>query len=167
MALVYVGLGGNLGDRLENITQARKGLALLPETVLIQNASIYETRPVGGPSDQDDFYNSVSLLETRLEPLALLAALQELEYRVGRRRDEETVRWGPRVLDLDIIFYDDRVIEESGLIVPHPRMSERAFVLLPMADLDRDFVHPVLEMTVRELLERMDVENEGIRRLSV
>lgn len=167
MALAYIGLGGNVGDRLDNIARARRGLALLPETVLLQDAPIYETRPVGGPQDQAYFYNSVSLIDTHLEPLQLLSELQSLERRVGRRREDETVRWGPRVLDLDILFYDDMVIEEINLVVPHPRMIERAFVLMPLADLDRDLMHPVLEMTISELLERMDEDDEGIHRISV
>lgn len=167
MALVYVGLGTNLGDRLENIKAARHALARLPDTLLIDNAPVYETTPVGGPADQGDYYNSVSLLDTRLEPLELLRRLQDIERALGRKREAEGVRWGPRLMDLDILLWDDQVIEERDLVAPHPRMAERAFVLAPLADLDADIVHPVVELTVRELLERMDLEHEGIRRIPV
>lgn len=165
MALVYLGLGSNLGDREANLSAARNGLAQLGGTVLINNAHIYETPPVGGPSGQGMFLNSVSLVETSLEPLELLREIQELERRIGRVREEESVRWGPRVIDIDILLWDDEVFDEGALIVPHPRMAERAFVLLPLADLDGDILHPVVELTVRELLQRIDLENEGIRRL--
>lgn len=166
MALVYVALGTNLGDRGDNIKRARQELAKLSKTVLIDNAPVYETRPVGGPAGQENYYNSACLLETALEPMALLAELQKIERGLGRMRGTET-RWGPRVIDLDIVLWDDRVIEEPKLVVPHPRMAERAFVLKPLSDLDRDLMHPVLELTVLELLERTDWEHEGIQRISV
>lgn len=165
MALVYLGLGSNLGEREANLAAARNGLAQLRDTVLIDNARIYETPPVGGPSGQGMFLNSASLVETSLEPLEFLREIQEIERRVGRVREAEEVRWGPRVIDIDILLWDDAVFDEGELIVPHPRLAERAFVLLPLADLDGDMLHPVMELTVRELLQRIDLENEGIRRL--
>lgn len=166
MALVYVGLGSNLGDRGANIKAARQGLAELPDTGLIKNAPLYGTRPVGGPAGQDEYYNSASLLDTTLEPADFLVAVQELERKIGRRRENE-VRWGPRVIDIDILFWDDLILDEKDLIIPHPRVAKRAFALLPLADLYRDLLHPTLELTIQELVERVDQENEGIRRISV
>lgn len=165
MALVFVGLGSNLGDRRANLLGARRALAMLPETDLIDNALIYETRPQGGPAGQNDFFNSASVLETKLEPPAMLRHLQDVERSLGRRREEEAVRWGPRVIDLDILLWGDQVIEEADLVVPHPRMCERAFALAPLVDLAPDFLHPVRELTLRELLERIDLTDEGIRRI--
>ena len=165
MALVYLGLGSNLGDRGANLAAARRGLAKLADTVLIDNAPVYETSPVGGPSGQGNFYNSACLVKTRLEPMDFLRATQELERAIGRVRERETSRWGPRVIDIDILLWGDSVVEEPDLVVPHPHLAERAFALMPLVDLDRDLLHPVLDMTVKELLERIDLENEGIRRL--
>lgn len=166
MALVYVGLGSNLGDRAANLDAARRGLANLPETFLLNNAPTYETKPVGGPADQQDYYNSVSVLETQLEPGALLRVTQDLERSLGRLREQEKLRWGPRVIDIDILLWEDQVVEEQGLTIPHPYLARRAFALVPLADLDGDLLHPVADMTIRELLERIDLENEGLRRVS-
>ncbi len=166
MALAYVGLGSNLGDRAAHIAAARKGLANLPDTALLGNAPVYETKPVGGPAGQQEYYNSASVLDTRLEPADLLRAAQALERELGRRRELETIRWGPRVIDIDILLYEDRIVDEPGLAIPHPRLAARAFALTPLADIDGDILHPVLDLTVRELLERIDPENEGLRRVS-
>ena len=167
MAMVFLGLGSNLGDRLANIVEARKELAVLPETILMENAPIYETKALGGPADQEDYLNSVSLVDTKLEPHDLLKHLHTIERRLGRRREGETGRWGPRLIDLDILFWDDSVVEEADLVIPHPRLAERAFVLVPLADIYPDMLHPVIELTIRELLERIGPEHEGVRRLSL
>lgn len=168
MALVYLGLGSNLGDRAAHLAAARRALAHLPDTSLLRNASLYETPPVGGPAGQGLFLNSVSAAETSLEPRELLREIHGIERAAGRLRENETVRWGARPLDIDILFWDDAVLEEEHLTIPHPRAAERLFVLLPMAELDRDFVHPKLGATVGQLLERLtetDGKHEGIRRL--
>lgn len=166
MALVHLGLGTNLGDKPANLDAARRGLAKMRGTALIANAAVYETRPFGGPSGQDNYYNSACLVETRLEPLELLGEIHALERAIGRDRKAETSRWGPRVIDIDILLWEDRVVDESALSIPHPRLAERAFALMPLADLDRDLLHPVAELTVSELLERIDLEHERIRRVS-
>lgn len=165
MAFVYLGVGSNLGDRKANLMAARQGLAALPQTSLLRNARIYETRPVGGPTGQSPFLNSVSLVDTTLAPFDLLTEIQRLERGIGRRRELEKVRWGPRIIDIDILLWDDMVIDHGELVVPHPRLATRAFALLPLADLDPDLLHPTLERTVAELLERIDLKNEGIRRV--
>ena len=167
MALAYLGLGSNMGNRGANLAAARRALAGLPQTGLIKNAFVYETRPVGGPTGQGAFLNSASLVETTLSPYGLLEQIQKVEKDIGRKREAETVRWGPRVIDIDILLWDDLVVDDYGLTIPHPRLSKRAFALLPLADLDPDLLHPTLDLTVRELLERIDLANEGIRRLSV
>lgn len=117
-----------------------------------QTSQIRETHPLGGPSGQGDFLNAVAGVVTSLDAVALLDVLQTIEDRFGRQRWE---RWGPRTLDLDLLLYDDAVIETERLVVPHPRMHERRFVLEPLCDIAPEAIHPVLRLTARELLERL------------
>lgn len=127
---VYVGLGANVGDAVSTVNRAL--LALDGLGLVRRRSSLYRTRP-WGKTDQPAFVNAVALLETKLEPRVLLAAFKTIETRLGRVAGE---RWGPRVIDLDILTYDDREIAEAGLRVPHPRLCERAFVLVPLAEID-------------------------------
>lgn len=158
MANVYVALGTNLGDRQANLQTA---LDRLGAVVTIRMVSpVYETEP-WGVTDQPKFLNMAVVGETALEPDALLAALKRIEGDMGRT---ETVRYGPRVIDLDILFYDDRVVHNAQLEIPHPRLAERRFVLAPLADIAPDFKHPVLGLSVRELLGRLPDEGD-VRRL--
>jgi 2-amino-4-hydroxy-6-hydroxymethyldihydropteridine diphosphokinase len=129
---VYVALGANLDDPQLQVRSAFDELARLPQSALRARSPLYRTPPVGPPG-QPDYINAVAALETRLAPRALLDALQGIECAHGRCRDG--TRWGPRPLDLDILLYGDRQIDEPGLQVPHPRMAGRAFVLVPLADL--------------------------------
>jgi 2-amino-4-hydroxy-6-hydroxymethyldihydropteridine diphosphokinase len=119
---------------------------------LSSRSSIYETPP-WGVLDQPAFLNQVVKGKTYLKPEALLAALKRLEKHMGR---QPTVRYGPRLIDLDILFFDDLVLEAPGLTIPHPGLAERAFVLAPLADLAPELIHPVLGKTVRELLEKVN-----------
>lgn len=128
----FIGLGANLADPRTQVEQAFTALAELPDCRLLARSRCYRTRPVG-PQDQPAFINAVAALETRLDPLALLAELQQIELAQGRRRDG--ARWGPRTLDLDLLLLGDRRLQLPTLEVPHPRMAERAFVLVPLADL--------------------------------
>lgn len=128
----FVGLGANLADPRNQVEQAFAALEKLPDSRLLARSRCYRTRPVG-PQDQPAFINAVAALETRLDPLALLAALQQIELAQGRRRDGE--RWGPRTLDLDLLLFGDQRRQLPQLKVPHPRMTERAFVLVPLQDL--------------------------------
>ena len=150
MSRVYLALGANLGDRMLNLAHA---LTLLPPAVkLLRCSRVYETPP-WGYLDQPDFLNMVIEGETTLEPLVLLDRLKLLEEKIGRKKSE---RYGPRLIDLDILLYDDLQLQSERLEIPHPRLSERAFVLAPLADLAPDLEHPITHATVRELLAKVD-----------
>ena len=127
-----IGLGANLGDPAAALREAFDALSRLPATRLLAASRLYRT-PAWGRTDQPDYVNAAALLETALAPQALLAALLEIERRAGRVRDGH--RWGPRTLDLDLLLYDDRVIDLPGLRVPHPHLHERAFALVPLAEI--------------------------------
>lgn len=129
---VVIGLGSNVGDRLANLREATSRIAALG-TVLARS-SIYETAPVGGPA-QADFLNAALLVEYMESASALLAALQSIEHHLGRVRTE---RWGPRTIDLDILWIDGEAIETPDLVVPHPRLGERAFALAPLLEVAPD-----------------------------
>ena len=147
MARVHIGLGSNLGDREAAL---RSALDLLGDDV-VAVSSFRETDPVGY-LDQPRFVNAAAALETELEPRAMLDRLLEVERELGRTRDGP--RFGPRTIDLDLLLYGDRVIDEPGLVVPHPRLAERRFVLEPLAELDPDLVVPGLGR-VSDLLARL------------
>lgn len=166
MARVYLALGSNLGDRAGAISRAEEAIRGLPGTRDVRLSGVYETPAVGGPAGQGAFLNAAVALETELEPRELLERLQGIERAAGRPGRAERERWGPRVLDIDVLLYEDRVIDEPGLKVPHPRMHERWFVLRPLADVGGEAVHPVMRKTVNELLARVeDEENvQGARK---
>jgi len=150
LSLVYIALGSNLGDRAANLAKAREMLA--DDIQVLKCSLVYQTTP-WGYSEQDDFYNQVLECETMLRPLILLTKLKKIEKKLGRK---ETFPNGPRVIDLDILFYDDLILNNKRLIIPHPRLHDRAFVLIPMAEINPVFVHPVLGKNIVELLAKVN-----------
>jgi 2-amino-4-hydroxy-6-hydroxymethyldihydropteridine diphosphokinase len=149
-ARAYLGLGSNLGDRLAHLQAAVDGLAATPDVHVVAVSRVYETAPVGGPP-QDDYLNAVVAVDTVLDPHELLAIAQRLEAGEQRVRGE---RWGPRTLDVDVLLVGDEHVDDPNLVVPHPRMSERAFVLVPLADVAPDVVGAA---TLEALPDRDDV----------
>jgi 2-amino-4-hydroxy-6-hydroxymethyldihydropteridine diphosphokinase len=149
---VFVALGSNLGDRAAHLAAAVEALARLPATRVVALSPVFETDPVG-PGPQGPHLNAVAQLASALAPRELLAGLHAIEDAAGRVRTG--VRWGARSLDLDLLVYGARVIDEPDLSVPHPRLAERAFVLEPLAALAPALRHPVLGATMAELAERV------------
>ena len=137
----YIGIGSNLQGPAKQIENAMESLANLPRTRLVSVSSKYRSAPYGGV-EQPDFVNAVAAVLTRLSPLELLAALQDIEMRQGRERSG--TRWGPRVIDLDLLVYSDQKVDEPGLMVPHPGIGERNFVLLPLGEIAPELVVPGL-----------------------
>jgi 2-amino-4-hydroxy-6-hydroxymethyldihydropteridine diphosphokinase len=149
----YVGLGSNLGEREALIRLALEQLAGLPETTLGRVSSLYDTAPVG-ELDQPNFLNAVAAVETDLTARQLLWNLLLIERRLGRVRTPQT-RYGPRTIDLDLLLFGDLILEEPELTVPHPELARRAFVLVPLVELEPTLVHPVLGDTMVGLLARL------------
>ena len=146
-----IALGSNLGHRAATLAAAGAALASLPGVRMLALSRSHETAPVGPPG-QRPYLNAAAVVETELSPHALLDALLEIERRFGRDRGTSGPRWGPRTLDLDLLFYDDVVLDTPGLTLPHPRMHERLFVIAPLAEIAPDAVHPLCRLSVAELL---------------
>jgi 2-amino-4-hydroxy-6-hydroxymethyldihydropteridine diphosphokinase len=150
VSIVYIGIGSNLGEREENCLRAielleRKGITV------VKRSSLYETEP-WGMRNQPPFLNLAIEIETDLKPVRLLKALKDIEKAAGR---EKSCQWGPRILDLDILLFDDIVVHEENLEIPHPLMHERAFVLEPLCEIAPDVKHPVLKKSVHELFRQL------------
>ena len=161
MAVCLIGLGANLGDRSRALEQAIAGLAEHPQLRVLAVSSPYPTRPIGGPPGQPPFLNAAATLETSLEPQSVLALLGQIETRLGRRRLKRREkrwekRWGPRTIDLDLLLYDQVVQDGPRLVLPHPRMAWRRFVLEPAAEVAPDMLHPTTGWTIARLLDHLN-----------
>ncbi len=159
----HIGIGANLGDRDAVIAAAMADLAAVDGIEVLTISPLIETDPVGGP-DQPPFRNGAAALRTVLSPRRLLETLHGIEANHGRDRNREQ-RWGPRRLDLDLLLYDDLVIAEEGLTVPHPRLHERSFVLHPLAIIAPRVIHPILRVSIECLRDRLASQGPGIRAL--
>jgi 2-amino-4-hydroxy-6-hydroxymethyldihydropteridine diphosphokinase len=158
--IVHIGIGSNLGAKADRCEEAISEILTVDRHRLLARSSFYKTRPMGY-REQDWFVNGVIRIESELDPSGLLRSLKTIESRIGR---VSTFPGGPRVIDLDILFYDDLTIREEVLEIPHPRLQERQFVLIPLAEIDPQLVHPVSRRTVRELLDAIG-EDQGVEKL--
>jgi 2-amino-4-hydroxy-6-hydroxymethyldihydropteridine diphosphokinase len=156
---VYISVGSNLGDKLDNCLKGIAALAESNHSMVLQSSRFFRTSPVDY-TDQDWFVNAAVKIGTTQDPLNLLDELLAIQRQMGRKAD--TIRFGPRVLDLDILLFDDRVITMPRLTIPHPRMHKRAFVLQPMCDINASIRHPVLGKTVAVLLERLGDDDQHV-----
>ena len=158
--IAYIGIGSNLGDKADQCEQAISKILRFDRHKLLAKSSFFKTQPIGYTS-QDWFVNGVIKIKTDLEPLNLLRLLKTIESLLGRT---ETFQWGPRTIDLDILIFEDREIRTEDLQIPHPLLHERQFVLIPLVEIDRDLVHPVLKKTVGEILENFK-DDQGVEKL--
>lgn len=161
MEMAYIALGSNLGDRELNLLRAVAEIGKIDGLKVRALSRFYETDPIG-PVPQPPFLNAVMGAETACTPRELLTELQRIETKdFLRTRD---IQWGPRTMDLDILFFGDRVMDADGLIIPHPRLHERRFALAPLAEIAPELLHPVLGKTIAELLAALD-DGQGVRPL--
>jgi 2-amino-4-hydroxy-6-hydroxymethyldihydropteridine diphosphokinase len=147
----FISVGSNLGDRVQNCRQAIEKLGSSPQISKIEVSSLYETEPME-VTDQPDFINMAAKLKTNLSARQLLDRCLEIEKEFGRVRDK---RYGPRIIDLDLLLYDQAILNDNDLIIPHPRMHQRRFVLAPLAEIAPDVLHPVLKKSNQELLDSL------------
>ncbi len=158
--IAYIGIGSNIGDKLNNCEKAISEILKADRHRLLARSSLFKTQPIGYTS-QDWFVNGVIKIETDSEAHELLGTLKAIESRLGR---VETFRWGPRAMDLDILFFDDLEIHTEELQLPHPLIQNRQFVLVPLAEIDRNLIHPVLRKTIQELLSDLK-EDQRVEKL--
>ena len=152
MYVAYIGFGSNIGNRLAYIQSAIHTLSETEGITLQKTSSIYTTDPIGYES-QAQFLNGVAAIQTSLSPLSLLHTLKDIEAAIGRKH---RIRWGPREIDLDILIYGDLYLQTEKLVIPHPEMHLRGFVLVPLAEIAPDLVHPVFQKSIQTLLNRLE-----------
>ncbi|MDX2134854.1 MAG: 2-amino-4-hydroxy-6-hydroxymethyldihydropteridine diphosphokinase [Saprospiraceae bacterium] len=155
---VYLGLGANIGDRLASLKKAQSFIDKYIGKIA-KRSSVYETQPWGQP-EQPPFLNMVVMANTTQDPRGLLLSIAKIEKEMGRERAE---KWGPRVIDVDILFYGRRIIRDKGLEIPHPELHKRAFVLVPLMEIDPELEHPVLKQPVDELYMNCTDDSEVVR----
>lgn len=155
---VYLGLGSNMGDRH---AQIRAAAELIHKNIgkIAKKSHVYETQPWGNP-DQEKFLNQVVMANTTLDPRELLDKIGRIERELGRERRKDQDKWGPRPIDIDILFYGKRVIRDKGLEIPHPELHKRAFVLVPLLEMAPELEHPILKKQIDELY--MDCKDESV-----
>lgn len=148
---VFLGLGGNLGDKQKNIEEA---ISLIEKSIgqVVQRSRIYQTPPFGFESD-NDFYNCCIEIHTKLSPAEVLTTTQEIEIQIGRTTKSKGNQYLSRLIDIDILLFNDDVINETHLVIPHPKMSERKFVLVPLIEIAKSKIHPITHMTIFQTLE--------------
>jgi 2-amino-4-hydroxy-6-hydroxymethyldihydropteridine diphosphokinase len=159
--MAYIGIGSNLDDPVSQVKEALEELDGIPDSVLVSQSSLYASKPMG-PADQPDYVNAVAALDTLLSPEELLQALQKIEQRLGREREGE--KWGPRIIDLDLLLYGKKTINTDTLTVPHPGLHERDFVIIPLAEIAGN-----LNIPGKGLLSTLIAacENHSVRKLVV
>ena len=155
--IAFLGFGGNLGHPRETFRSARENLSRHHQICVLRSSSLYSSPAVGGPAGQPDYLNAVLMIATTLSPRELLRVCQEQELAAGRERK---IRWDARTLDIDLLLYADRGIAEPDLEVPHPRLHQRHFTLLPLLELDADLRHPLLKRTLKDLLQQLPPSEE-------
>lgn len=151
----YLSIGSNMGDRAANL---RGAIGLIEKNIgkIAKKSHVYETQPWGEPN-QESFYNQVVMINTSLEPRDMLEKISRIEREMGRERKE---KWGPRIIDIDILFYGKRVVRDKGLEIPHPELHNRGFVLVPMMEIAPEFEHPLLQKPIDELY--MECKDESV-----
>jgi 2-amino-4-hydroxy-6-hydroxymethyldihydropteridine diphosphokinase len=152
--IVYVAIGANLGDREATFGAAITAIERERDLLLLVASPVYETPPLG-PAEQRPYLNAVVQMRSWLGPVELLHRLQAIEQALGREREREVERWGPRTIDLDLLFFGERCVESPELVVPHARAHERIFVMAPMAEIAPGYVHPRLGVTVGEIVRSL------------
>ena len=159
MHLAYIGFGSNIGDRLKHLQNAIHALSKTEGINLQEISSVYKTDPVGYEA-QGQFLNGVAAIQTSLSPLSLLQTLKKIETLIGR---QHRIRWGPREIDLDILIYGNLCVQTEKLVIPHPEMHLRGFVLAPLAQIAPNLVHPIFQETIQTLLERLEDDKSVTR----
>ncbi|MBI9017464.1 MAG: 2-amino-4-hydroxy-6-hydroxymethyldihydropteridine diphosphokinase [Phycisphaerae bacterium] len=149
-AIVYIGIGSNIGDRAAYINKALAILEATPGIILLKMSELFETIPVGGPENQSNFLNGAVMIKCQLPPTTLLELLLNIENKLGRKRQDH---WGSRTIDLDILLFNDHIIDLPNLKVPHPLMNQRLFVIEPLAQIAPDAIHPESNKTISQILQ--------------
>ncbi|MFB0505912.1 MAG: 2-amino-4-hydroxy-6-hydroxymethyldihydropteridine diphosphokinase [Thermodesulfobacteriota bacterium] len=158
--IAFIGIGSNVGDKIKNCRQAISEISQRKQNRLIAQSPLYKTEPIGY-TQQDWFINCVIEIETSFTVYQLLKALEDIEISMGRERIH---KWGPRAIDLDILFFNDEVIQCEGLTVPHPEVQNRAFVLIPLREIAGDYIHPLLKKSIAQLVAALG-NGQGIEKL--
>lgn len=157
--IAYIGIGSNQGNKVENCLRAIESICSYKTNQLLKQSSFYRTEP-WGYTEQDDFINAVIKMETSLSPVRLFSILQRVERKLGRKKNG---KWGPRIIDLDILFYNHHTFESPQLTIPHPLLHLRAFVLTPLKEIDHHLIHPVLNQTVAQLFDGLNDDKRATK----